>query len=67
MKLRLYIILYLCLYFLAEEDESNSDYDEDYSKEAEIRFAPSQGTNVHDLFDCIQDCNRLHPVPNDDG
>ena len=45
-----------------EDSDSNGDTDE--HKEIEIRFAPVEGTNVRDLFDCIQACNQLHPGAN---
>ncbi|XP_065217479.1 methylosome subunit pICln isoform X2 [Planococcus citri] len=60
-----------CVYMLVDDesssadDDSESNGDDDESKEMEIRFAPLEGTNVRDLFDCIQACNQLHPGPND--
>lgn len=45
--------------------EGDSDEDEDFCDECEIRFAPPGGTDVKDVFNVIQDCNKLHPNTND--
>lgn len=46
-------------------DEGDSDADEDFCDECEIRFAPPGGTDVKDVFNIIQECNKLHPNTND--
>lgn len=48
------------------EDEDDDDEDVDYSRETEIRFAPSDGVVVRDLFNAMQECNKLHSCEDDD-
>ncbi|XKL60787.1 hypothetical protein PGB90_007844 [Kerria lacca] len=60
-----------CIFMLVKDEEADDetesvDSDEDDSNETEVRFAPPGGVDVHDLFNVIQECNKLHPNENDD-